>query len=162
MTLTLGTACGLLIALQSSAAADDSRSFPPAQRDYILACAGCHGIDGLSNSRLIPRLKDRIGYFVSFPEGRAYLARLPNVAFSTLSDDQLAAVLNYTVLKLGGDSAPAGAKPYQAAEVGKWRKSPLTESLSAYRRQIVDILISQYRAPVTLRGYGDDASDTDR
>jgi len=162
MTVTLGTVCGLLIAVGSNATAGNDPSFRPAQRDYILACAGCHGIDGLSNSRLIPRLKDRIGYFVNFPEGRAYLARLPNVAFSTMSDQQLAAVLNYAVAEIGGNSTPAGMKPYQAAEVGKWRKLPLTASLSAYRQGIVETLISRYRAPASLRGYGDDAYETDR
>ena len=161
MARNLGLACALVIAVESKAAADDSRSFPPPQRDYVLACAGCHGLNGLSNSRLIPRLKDRIGYFLNFPEGRAYLARLPNVAFSTMSDQQLAAVLNYAVLEIGGDSTPAGIKPYEAAEVRKWRKQPLTENLSVYRQGIVETLIRRYRAPPTLRGYGDDAYDAD-
>jgi hypothetical protein len=160
ITRALATVGALLIAVESNAT--DDESFPPPQRDYILSCAGCHGINGLSNSPLIPKLKDRIGYFLNFPEGRAYLARLPNVAYSTLSDTQLAAVLNYAVLEIGGDSAPAGVRPFQAVEVGKWRKSPLTENLSAYRQRIVEILVSQYRAPVTLRGYGDDAPATDR
>ncbi len=90
------------------------------------------------------------------------MPRLPNVAFSTLSDDQLAAVLNYAVVEIGGGSAPAGIKPYEAEEVGSARKRPLTGGLSAYRQRLVEILIRQYRAPLTLRGYGYDASDTDR
>lgn len=158
VTRNLGIACGLLIAVESKATADDSRSFAPPQRDYVLACAGCHGLNGLSNSQLIPRLKDRIGYFVNFPQGRAYLARLPNVAFSTMSDQQLAAVLNYAVSTIGGESTPAGIKPYEAAEVGKWRRQPLTENLSTYRQEIVETLIRRYGAPAALRGYGEDAA----
>ena len=129
--------------------------FSAPQRDYILACAGCHGIQGLSNPNLVPSLQGLVGYFLELPEGRAYLSRLPNVAFSTLSDERLAAVLNYMVFEIGGASAPVGTRPYVAAEVGEWRKQPLTEvRLSAYRRQLVETLIRRYRAPVTLRGYG--------
>jgi mono/diheme cytochrome c family protein len=129
--------------------------FGVAQRDFILACAGCHGLQGVSNSNLVPSLQGRVGFFLDVPEGRAYLSRLPNVAFSTLSDEQLAAVLNYMVFEVGAGSAPAGARPYLAAEVGQWRKQPLTEvTLSAYRRQLVETLIRRYKVPVTLRGYG--------
>jgi len=129
--------------------------FSAPQRDYIVACAGCHGIQGLSNPNLVPNLQGLVGYFMALPEGRAYLGRLPNVAFSTLSDEQLAAVLNYMVFELGGASAPVGARPYVATEVGELRKRPLTEvTLSAYRRQLVETLILRYQAPETLRGYG--------
>ena len=103
----------------------------------------------------MPSLQGLVGYFLDLPEGRAYLSRLPNVAFSTLSDEQLAAVLNYMVFEIGAGSAPAGAQPYVAAQVSEWRKRPLTEvTLSAYRRQLVETLIHRYRAPVSLRGYG--------
>jgi mono/diheme cytochrome c family protein len=130
-------------------------AFTPPQRDYLLACGGCHGFTGVSNANLVPSLKGFVGYYLNLPEGRAYLARLPNVAFSTLSDAQLAAVLNYTVFDLGAGSAPAGSKPYATAEVGQWRRQPLTEvSLSEYRRNMVETLIRQYQAPQAMRGYG--------
>jgi len=152
----LATILGLLgtAALRAQTPAAE---FSAPQRDYILGCAGCHGLQGVSNPSLVPSLHGLVGYFLDFPEGRAYLLRLPNVAFSTLSDDQLAAVLNYMVFEIGAGSAPAGVRPFLAAEVGQWRKQPLTEvTLSAYRRQLVDTLIRRYRAPVTLRGYSAD------
>ncbi len=143
-----------LLCTADPAAAEPAAQFPRAQRDFILACAGCHGLNGVSNSTLVPSLKGLVGYYLNLPEGRAYLPRLPNVAFSTLNDEQLAAVLNYMVFDIGAGSAPAGSRPYAAAEVGKWRRQPLTEvTLSAYRRQIVDTLIDRYHAPPALRGY---------
>ena len=127
-----------------------------AQGDYLLNCGGCHGFRGVSNPKLVPSLKDLVGYYLRTSEGRAYLPRLPNVAFSTLSDQKLAAVLNYMVFEIGGNSAPVGAKPYGAGEVGKWRKQPLNEVvLSQYRQQLVETLIGQYGAPDQLRVYGD-------
>jgi len=129
--------------------------FSEPRRDFLLNCGGCHGYEGISNPKLVPNLKDLVGYYLNIPEGRAYLARLPNVAFSALSDQKLAAVLNYVVFDIGGGSAPAGAKPYEAAELGKWRQQPLTEvSLSAYRRQLVETLVNQYQSPAALRVYG--------
>jgi cytochrome c553 len=136
------------------AAGAPAAQFPQPQRDYILACGGCHGLNGVSNSSLVPSLKGLVGYYLYLPEGRAYLPRLPNVAFSTLNDEQLAAVLNYIVFDLGAGSAPAGTRPYRAGEVGKWRRQPLTEvTLSEYRRQMVDTLVARYHAPEALRGY---------
>ena len=144
-----------LLCAADLSAVTPAAQFPQAQRDYILACAGCHGLNGVSNSTLVPSLKGLVGYYLNLPEGRAYLPRLPNVAFSTLNDEQLAAVLNYMVFDIGADSAPAGSRPYLAAEVGKWRRQPLTEvTLSAYRLRIVEALIDRYNAPAELRGYG--------
>jgi cytochrome c553 len=155
----LALALALLIApvFAPEALAAEPAQFIPSQRDYLLGCAGCHGADGSSNAQRVPTLKGLVGYYLNLPEGRAYLPRLPNVAFSTLSDGELAALLNYMVFEIGAGSAPAGTKPYGAAEVGKFRKQPLTEvTLSEYRRQMVETLITDYHAPAALRVYGQD------
>jgi mono/diheme cytochrome c family protein len=146
--------CGVF--LTAALKSEPIERFSGAQGDYILNCGGCHGLRGVSNAKLVPSLKDLVGYYLRTPEGRAYLPRLPNVAFSTLSDQKLAAVLNYMVFEIGGNSAPAGAKPYDAGEVGRWRKQPLNEVvLSQYRLQLVETLISQHGAPADLRVYGE-------
>lgn len=138
-------------------ASEPPAALPAPQSDYLLGCGGCHGFHGASNSLLVPRLKDLVGFFLYTPEGRAYLPRLPNIAFADLDDRRLAAVLNYTVFELGGASAPAGMQPYSASEVAQLRKSPLTEvALFSYRQQLVDTLIKQHDAPLALRDYGRD------
>jgi mono/diheme cytochrome c family protein len=146
---------GLLLAADLGAAPPNAQ-FTPRQGDFVLACAGCHGLDGVSSSKLVPSLKGLVGFYLNFPEGRAYLPRLPNVAFSAMNDQKLAAVLNYMVFEIGGGSAPPGAKPYDAAEVGKLRKQPLTEvTLTKYRQRMVETLIEKYHAPAALRDYGE-------
>ncbi len=125
------------------------------RRPYLMGCVGCHGEAGVTISQKVPDLKDQIGWFLHLPEGRAYLVRLPNVAFAPISDTELAEMMNYMVFGLGGTSAPKGAKPYSAAEVGKLRKQPLTEvPLFQYRAEIVERLITEYQAPESLRLYG--------
>ena len=61
-------------------------SLPKPQADYLLNCGGCHGLNGVSNGRLVPDLQSQVGYFLRIHEGREYLVRLPNVAFSAMSD----------------------------------------------------------------------------
>ncbi len=150
---------GLLLAAGSRAAEPMIRFSAP-RSDYLLACGGCHGLNGVSNERLVPSLKGLVGYYLNLPEGRAYLSRLPNVAFSAMSDEKLAALLNYTVFELGKGSVPMGAKPYGAAEVGKYRRMPLNEvALTRYRREMVETLIARYQAPAALRAYGEEVYD---
>jgi mono/diheme cytochrome c family protein len=132
-----------------AAAAEDGRTH------YLMGCVGCHGENGVTISRRVPDLKGQVGFFLNLPEGREYLARLPNVAFAPISDQGVADMLNYMVFTLGEGSAPKGAKPYNAAEVGRLRKQPLTEvPLFQYRGEIVERLIATYQAPESLRFYG--------
>ena len=132
-------------------------TFTKPQSDYLLGCGGCHGENGTSNSKLVPELRGQVGFFLNTPEGREYLVRLPNVAFSTMSDQELADVLNFMVFRIGGASVPAHAAPYTIAEVARLRKQPLNEvSLVDYRKRLVEMLIGQHGAPQKLRVYGSD------
>ena len=124
---------------------------------YLLNCGGCHGLHGVSNSRLVPDLKDQIGFFLNLPEGRRYVVRLPNVAFSMTTDETLTGLMNYVVFTLGGSTVPKDAKPYTVREVSQLRRIPLTEvSLVQTRQRMVQVLIDRYHGSSDLRRYGDD------
>ncbi len=112
------------------------------QSDYVEHCSGCHGMQGDSAPAEIPVLRNRVGYFLCTREGRDYLIRLPNVAFSPIDDNQeLADMMNFVVFGLGGASAPRSAKPFTAAEVARLRGAALaTQSLIAARARIVEAL----------------------
>jgi mono/diheme cytochrome c family protein len=132
-------------------------TFTKPQSNYLLGCGGCHGENGISNSKLVPDLNDQVGYYLNVPEGREYLVRLPNVAFSIMSDQELTDVLNFMVFRIGGASVPARAAPYTVDEVARLRKRPLNEvSLVDYRKRLVDVLIDQHQASQKLRVYGSD------
>ena len=109
------------------------------QSDYVEHCSGCHGMQGNSAPAEIPVLRDRVGYFMCTKEGREYLIRLPNVAYSAISDNQqLADMMNFVVFGLGGSSAPRDARPVTAAEVARLRTRALaTQSLIAVRAEVV-------------------------
>ena len=97
-----------------------------AHYNYQMFCQGCHTPNGMGGES-VPRIKGFIGHFMTLPEGREFLVRVPGSANSTLDDEQLAEVLNWMIVRFGGDSVPADMTPYAADEVGRLRQDPLYE-----------------------------------
>jgi len=119
---------------------------------YLERCGGCHGVDGLGHTALVPDLKGKAGYFLCDAEGRDYVSRLPNIVFSRISDAEMAALLNYVTFDLGAPSTPLHARPFTAAELAHGRRNALTiPDLEAYRGRVVDRLIAKCGAPTSLR-----------
>jgi len=127
------------------------------QSDYVEHCSGCHGMQGNSAPAEIPVLRDRVGYFMCTQQGREYLIRLPNVAYSAITDDQqLADMMNFVVFGLGGSSAPKGAKPFTAQEVARLRTRALaTQSLIAIRAQVVGKMLGSCAVPKSMNFFYD-------
>ena len=124
--------CALVAALLTAVCASAAPAAPPAlvQHDYLLSCAGCHRFDG-SGSERFPSLYDT-GRLLRVPGGRDYLASVPGVAQAPLSDDRLAAVLNWMLEEFGG---VYDFERYQADEVARLRSQPLVAPREA-RRQL--------------------------
>jgi hypothetical protein len=107
------------------------------QSDYVEHCSGCHGMQGNSAPAEIPVLRDRVGYFMCTREGREYLIRLPNVAYSAITDDQqLADMMNFVVFGLGGNSAPKFTRPTRRAANKSPNAAPKPPSCSRRRNSI--------------------------
>jgi mono/diheme cytochrome c family protein len=126
----------VLVGLAGGAGAD-------ARQDYILNCMGCHLVDGTGQPPSIPRLADRVGYYLTVPRGRAYLAQVPGAANSLLTDAELAAVLNWLVAEYAGASMPAKFEPYEVAEVARYR-STRPGDIDALRHALHDELARRY------------------
>ena len=90
------------------------------QHDYLLSCAGCHRFDGSGSGR-VPALYDT-AHLLTLPGGREYLASVPGVAQAPLSDERLAALLNWVIEEFGGAE---GIVPYEVAEISGLRNRPL-------------------------------------
>jgi hypothetical protein len=127
------------------------------QSDYVEHCSGCHGMQGNSAPAQIPVLRDRVGYFMCTKQGREYLIRLPNVAYSAIGDNQeLADMMNFVVFGLGGNSAPRTAKPFTAAEVARLRTQALaTQSLIAVRAEVVGKMVESCAVPKSMNFFYD-------
>jgi hypothetical protein len=115
-----------------------------AQSHYLEGCGGCHGIQGTSSEQDIPQLRGLVGRYLCTPAGRAYLVRLPNVAFADMDDALLTDVMNFVVFRLGEGSAPAYARAYSPREVADLRHRPLkNERLAQLRATVLADAITQ-------------------
>jgi len=124
------------------------------QSTYLERCGGCHGIQGLSAPGEVPTLRGQVGYFLCTPEARAYLVRLPSLATSPLSDQELADLVNFVVFDLGGAEGGGSYPKFTEAEVRALRTRPLKDvALARYRAGLVEEIISACAAPASLRQY---------
>ncbi len=116
----------LLVAAACSLGVDQHAYASSARIDYMLGCQGCHLADGRGYpARGVPALTGFVGKFATVPGGREFLVQVPGVAQSTLPDDRLAAVLNWTLLTFSRDELPHDFVPFGAEEVGLLRRAPL-------------------------------------
>lgn len=106
-----------------------------AKFNYQMFCQGCHTPDG-TGGKSVPKIKNYIGYFLQNQVAREYLVRVPGSANSSLNDEQLAEVLNWMIIELGGESVPKNMQYYTANEVAKLRQHPLFEVVE-YREMLV-------------------------
>ena len=113
---------GALLAIVAPAMADP-------RSDYLMHCAGCHLADASGKPPYVPSLAGPLGRIAASPEGRDYLARVPGAAQAPISDDRLAAVLNWLLLEFNGDTLPKRFRPLSGAEVAKSRSSVLADPL---------------------------------
>lgn len=130
-------ALGALLSLQAGSALAG-----PAV-DYVVHCQGCHLADGRATPGRVPALAGSVGRLVRVPEGRAYLVGVPGAANAPLDDAALAALLNWLVVRFDPDGTPPDFVPYTGEEVGRLRRPPLGDVVSA-RRSVMEALA---RAP---------------
>jgi len=104
--------------------------------DYMLQCQGCHLADGSGAPGAVPDLRGSLGRFLAVPGGREYLVRVPGAAQSALTDQRLAAVLDWMIREFGPEEAAADLEPYRAEEVAGWRAKPYAE-VQTVRRELL-------------------------
>jgi mono/diheme cytochrome c family protein len=109
--------------------------------NYMLQCQGCHGPDGRGEPGHVPPIRSTLVPLSRFPAGRHYLLQVPGVALSALSDQDLAALLNWMLPAFGGIE-PKQFRAFTAAEVAHYRHEPLVE-VSATRARLMRQLRSR-------------------
>ncbi len=102
-----------------------------ARSQFVLHCAGCHGVDGAGSTLgNVPDMR-RLGDFLRVPGGRAFIVSVPGVMGSGLDDAQVAAVTNWVLATLARDSVPGEHRPFDAAEIARARSAPLVDVAAA-------------------------------
>ena len=121
--------------LQTQDAVVGSMSSPKSL--YILKCSGCHGINGAGAPAAgIPPFPGFIAPLAQHPEGRVYIAHVPGIAASRLTDAQLVDVLNYVIDEWSGEEDIASTPRFTVDEFSKLRAVPVTNVVE-FRRDLV-------------------------
>jgi mono/diheme cytochrome c family protein len=122
-------------------------------------CIVCHQPDGKGVPGIYPPLADTIGSYVKLKAGRVYLAHVPSFGLAgkvdshggsfdgnmppltQLSDDDMAAVINYVLAKFNQSLLPGDFKPLTAEEVHGYRAKPMEEAnVHSERAALLDAL----------------------
>lgn len=118
----------------------DSAYLGEAQYHWIMQCQGCHGAEGQGASDRVPKLAGNVSRYLALEAGRAYLGRVPGVAFAALSDADLAVLLNWVVQRFDRGHVPATFTPYSAEEIRALRHDPLISNAYEERRTLLRAL----------------------
>lgn len=103
---------------------------------YLLRCSGCHHANGTGAVEAgVPPFPGFIGPLMSDADGRKYVTQVPGVAGAGLSNAQIAEVLNYIVLRWGGNAETQPNK-FTGEEVDHLRSDRLA-NIVEFRRKIV-------------------------
>ena len=106
--------------------------------NYMLQCMGCHTPDGAGEPGRVPSIKETLAPFASSPAGRRFLIQVPGASQSTLSDGELAELLNWMIQNLSVPK-PAHFTPFTGAEVAGLRRTPVVD-VQGTRRQLLQSL----------------------
>jgi len=110
------------------------------QVNYILRCAGCHGLDGTGSAiGGVPPL-GLIKTFTSDLDGRAYIMHVPGVVNSGLSNQEIADVINYVAQRWGTPEIPFTS--FSLEEVNGLRSIEIPDIVS-YRRNLTNRYLSE-------------------
>jgi mono/diheme cytochrome c family protein len=108
-----------------------------AWQHWTLNCQGCHRPDATGSAGTTPSLAGTAAKFLWVPGGREYLARVPGVATSALSNADLAEVLNWLLWRFDQENLPSNFQPFTAAEVGALRAQPLRLEAAQMRADLL-------------------------
>jgi hypothetical protein len=95
--------------------------------NYMLQCMGCHTPDGSGAAGRVPSIRSTLLPFSGVTAGRQFLVQVPGVSQSTLSDVELADLLNWMIENLSSEPRGVVFKRFTAAEVAGYRRKPLVE-----------------------------------
>ena len=114
----------------------EAKADPDSRTLYALHCMGCHQRHGEGHGT-VPELRGFVGNFLKVPGGREFLVQVPGVAQAGLTDAEIAAVLNWTLLEFSRNELPDDFRPYDAQEVADYRPGRLID-VEPVRARLLD------------------------
>lgn len=116
----------IVIAGLAFGACSNAFAYEP-QTNYALQCMGCHTPDGSGVADRVPSVRDTLVPFAGTAEGRKFLVQVPGSSQSTLSDAELAELLNWMIRNLSATPPPSSFAPFTEREVAEYRTQTLSQ-----------------------------------
>jgi len=129
MTRSTGVRSSQALLMSVVALCLNASAFEP-RVNYMLQCMGCHAPDGRGEPGHVPSVKASLLPFAKLPAGRCYLVQVPGAAQSTLSDAELAQLLNWMISNLSATKSNRFRR-FTEAEVARYRRTPLVQVTAA-------------------------------
>ncbi len=111
-----------------------------ARYNWVMKCRGCHGADARGSKNGAPNMVGIVSQFLHSEDGRAFLGRVPGVAFVDLPANDVAELLNWLTQTFDPLHIPEKFKPYSAEEVKQLRENPLISTAFSTRKKILQRL----------------------
>ena len=105
--------------------------------NYKLQCMGCHTPDGSGAEGRVPSMRSTLLPFSAVAAGRQFLVQVPGASQSTLSNAELADLLNWMIENLSSEPRGVVFKRFTAAEVASYRRKPLVD-VGATRERLLN------------------------
>lgn len=138
--MTRATRLALALGATLGAAATAAPATDFGRQNYLLHCSGCHLPDGTgSAANEVPTLHGVPGHFASVPEGRAFLTQVPGIAYSSLSDAEVAEILNWSLIEFSRETLPQDFQPFTTEEVSRLRAVRPAEIFKV-RAEVLELL----------------------
>jgi mono/diheme cytochrome c family protein len=134
-------------AMPREAVMASTESMGRAQYNWIMHCQGCHGANAQGTPGGAPALVGNVARFLQIKAGRAYLGRVPGVAFVNLSDVEVADLLNWVVQRFDREHVPKTFPPYSEEEIRTLRREPLISDAYRERARLLQSLSQRQQLP---------------
>jgi hypothetical protein len=105
--------------------------------NYALQCMGCHTPDGAGVADRVPSIRDTLLPFSGMADGRRFLVQVPGSAQSTLSNADLADLLNWMIRTLSREKPTESFVPFTEKEVAGYRAQTLVEVRATRERLLL-------------------------
>lgn len=150
--MQIGKAFGILL-LISPMLSILSAGAEPADRplNYQIHCEGCHGADGAGLAGVVPAFAGELSSYLHVLEGREFIIQVPGVSQSSLSDEEVAELMNWMVVAYDPLGVPENFMWYSAEEVALLRSKPISDTVK--RRAAVQQMIGAGRGSYEKDGF---------
>ncbi|MDC0004328.1 cytochrome c [Porticoccaceae bacterium] len=138
----LFTLVGVLLLSQVAVAEPLLKGVTDPQRaayNWMMKCQGCHQADAVGKGGT-PNMVGSVAKFLHLDEGRAYLGRVPGVAFVDLPEKEVAELLNWMVQTFDEKHMPENFVPYNTEEVKQLKIQPLISRSFGKRKELLQLM----------------------